>query len=95
MLDESVDLYAGNVSLNVLDPTKLPRGRDSSGKCVPVFPHSFVKSNTIFEVVKAAGGRTAWADKHPAYDLVNGPSGKASTTSLHPRSPTLTASTRP
>src|SRR5262249_21518911 len=28
-----------------------------------------------FEVVKAAGGRTAWADKHPAYDLVNGPSG--------------------
>ena len=29
-----------------------------------------------FEVVKASGGRTAWADKHPAYDLVNGPSGK-------------------
>jgi hypothetical protein len=25
---------------------------------------------------KAAGGHTAWADKHPAYDLVNGPSGK-------------------
>ena len=32
--------------------------------------------NTIFEVVKAAGKRTSWADKHPAYDLVNGPSGK-------------------
>jgi hypothetical protein len=27
-------------------------------------------------VVRAKGGRTAWADKHPAYDLVNGPSGK-------------------
>jgi hypothetical protein len=26
-------------------------------------------------VVKAAGGHTAWEDKHPAYDLVNGPSG--------------------
>jgi hypothetical protein len=25
---------------------------------------------------KSKGGRTAWADKHPAYDLVNGPSGK-------------------
>jgi hypothetical protein len=34
-----------------------------------------LKANTIFEVVKAGGGRTAWADKHPAYDLVNGPSG--------------------
>src|SRR5208337_3380973 len=22
------------------------------------------------------GARTAWADKHPAYDMVNGPSGK-------------------
>ncbi len=76
VFDESVDKYAGNVSLDVLDPTKLPRGRDANGKCVPVFPHSFVKSNTIFEVVKAGGGRTAWADKHPAYDLVNGPSGK-------------------
>jgi len=27
-------------------------------------------------VIKAEGGRTAWADKHPAYDIVNGPSGK-------------------
>ena len=41
-----------------------------------MFPHEAMRSNTIFEVVKAAGGHTAWADKHPAYDLVNGPSGK-------------------
>ena len=76
VFDESIDKYtAGNVSLNVIDPSKLPRGRDGSGKCVPVFPHSFVKTNTIFEVVKASGRHTAWADKHPAYDLVNGPSG--------------------
>ena len=32
--------------------------------------------NTIFEVVKAAGGRTAWTDKHPSYEWTNGPSGK-------------------
>jgi len=31
--------------------------------------------NTIFEVVKASGRRTAWSDKHTSYDLVNGPSG--------------------
>jgi hypothetical protein len=34
-----------------------------------------MNTNTIFEVVKSAHGRTAWADKHPAYDIVNGPSG--------------------
>ena len=32
--------------------------------------------NTVFEVIKAAGMKTAWSDKHPAYELVNGPSGK-------------------
>ena len=76
VFDESIDSYtAANVSLNVIDAAKLPRGVDERGNCVPVFPHSFLKTNTIFEVVKATGGRTAWADKHPAYDLVNGPSG--------------------
>ncbi len=32
-------------------------------------------AHTIFEVIRRHGGHTAWADKHPAYDLVNGPSG--------------------
>jgi predicted AlkP superfamily pyrophosphatase or phosphodiesterase len=77
VFDESIDQYGpGNLSLNVIDPTKLPRGKNAQGSCAPVYPHSALKTNTIFEVVKAAGGRTAWADKHPAYDLVNGPSGK-------------------
>src|SRR5207247_11384997 len=73
----SIDLYnSSNVSLNVIDPTKLPRILDAHGNCVPLFPHSALRTNTIFEVVKSKGGRTAWADKHPAYDLVNGPSGR-------------------
>ena len=77
VFDESIDLYnAANISLNVIDPTKLPRRIDERGHCVPVFPHDAIKTNTIFEVVKSFGGRTAWADKHPAYDLVNGPSGR-------------------
>src|SRR5205807_353999 len=77
VFDESIDLYtSSNVSLNMIDPTKLPRILDAHGNCVPLFPHSALRSNTIFEVVRASGGRTAWADKHPAYDLVNGPSGK-------------------
>jgi hypothetical protein len=76
VFDESIDQYSGNVSLNKIDPTKLPRGRNEFGQCVPVYPHNAIRTNTIFEVVKSKGGRTAWADKHPAYDLVNGPSGK-------------------
>src|SRR5262249_28868398 len=40
-----------------------------------VFPHNYLKVNTVFEVIRAAGGYTAWADKHLSYELVNGPSG--------------------
>src|SRR5215470_2133353 len=76
--DETIDKYTGNppVSLNVIDPTTLPRYINADGQCVPKFPHNAIRINTIFEVAKAAGKHTAWADKHPAYDLVNGPSGK-------------------
>lgn len=56
-----------------IDPDKLPR--DPKKGCAPVFPHNFIRVNTIFEVIKRSGGRTAWSDKHPAYDFVNGPSG--------------------
>ena len=76
VFDESTDKYTpAVVSLNVLDPTTLPNHVDANGKCVRLFPHNAIRSNTIFEVVRASGGVTAWADKHPAYDLVNGPSG--------------------
>src|SRR3989454_5690954 len=59
----------------IFDPTKLPRILDAHGNCVPLFPHSALRTNTIFEVVKSAGGHTALAGKHPAHDLVNRPSG--------------------
>jgi hypothetical protein len=78
VFDESIDKYVGNppVSQNVIDPTALPNHIDANGKCVRFFPHNAMESNTIFEVVRAHGGVTAWADKHPAYDIANGPSGK-------------------
>ena len=56
-----------------IDAEKLPR--DPKNGCKPVFPHSFIRVNNIFEVIKQAGGRTAWCDKHPAYEFLNGPSG--------------------
>lgn len=57
-----------------INPANLPMAL-VKGHCVTVYPHSFIGVNTIFEVIRAHGGRTAWADKHPAYDLINGPSG--------------------
>jgi hypothetical protein len=43
--------------------------------CQAIWPHSYLQVNTIFEVAKAAGMRTAWSDKHPVYESFNGPSG--------------------
>lgn len=78
VFDESIDQYAGSppVSLNKINPAALPNHINADGKCVRFYPHNAMESNTIFEVVLAAGGHTAWADKHPAYDIANGPSGK-------------------
>jgi hypothetical protein len=77
IFDESIDVYVNGVSQNVIDPNALPNYIDSHGRCSRLYPHSAVRTNTVFEVIKEqhAGG-TAWSDKHPAYDLVNGPSGK-------------------
>src|SRR5580658_8188290 len=56
-----------------LDPKKL--SRDPAKGCAPVYPWNFVRTNTIFGVVHAAGGYTAWIDKHPSYSMVGGPGG--------------------
>ena len=74
VFDETIDLYVNGVSQNKIDPTMLPN-HIVNGKCMRMFPHDAMRANTIFEVVKSQGGRTAWADKHPAYDIANGPSG--------------------
>lgn len=57
-----------------IDAAKLPQAL-VDGKCVTIYPHDFVRVNNIFEIVKQHGGRTAWSDKHPAYEWLNGPSG--------------------
>jgi hypothetical protein len=44
--------------------------RDPSKGCAPVLPWEFVRTNTIFSVIHAAGGFAAWSDKHPAYSAV-------------------------
>src|ERR1051326_1203229 len=54
-----------------IDPKKLER--DPAQNCAGVYPWNFVRTNTIFGVIHAAGGYTAWSDKHPAYSSVAGP----------------------
>ena len=56
----------------LIDPAKLPVDPKT---CKPVYPHSYLKVNTVFEVAREAGLRTAWSDKHAAYDILSGPSG--------------------
>jgi hypothetical protein len=57
---------------SLIDPSKLPVDPKS---CEPVHPHSYLQVNTVFDVARRAGLRTAWSDKHVAYEILNGPSG--------------------
>jgi len=59
-----------------IDPTRLPR--DPFNNCQPVYPWNFIRANTIYGVIHAAKGYTAWADKHAVYAVVSGPSNNAS-----------------
>ena len=59
-----------------IDPDRLIR--DPFNNCRPVYPWNFVRTNTIYGVIHAAGGYTAWSDKHPVYAVVSGPTGTTS-----------------
>jgi hypothetical protein len=56
----------------LIDPSQLPVDPMS---CKPVYPNQYLKVNTDFEVLHDAGLRTAWSDKHPAYQILGGPGG--------------------
>ncbi len=73
--DEEIDVDLTRLDAGGgIDPGFLPR--DPKRGCAPVYPHQFISTNTIFEVVKNAGGYTAWMDKHQSYEIVKGPSGQ-------------------
>jgi hypothetical protein len=76
VFDESVDFDDTQLFSGGIDVNNLPWQKDSQGNCTHVFPHNFIRVNTIFEVVKFGGGYTAWSDKHPAYEILKGPSGE-------------------
>ena len=61
----------GPNSAVAIDPTHLVQ-QLVKGVCNVVWPHNIVRTNTIFDVIHAHHLRTAWSDKHPAYDIING-----------------------
>ena len=80
--DESADFSTSNLS-GTTDPTKgfngsainpanLPLAK-SGTSCTPVYPNNYLLTNTIFEVAHNAGLYTAWSDKHPSYQILQGP----------------------
>jgi YVTN family beta-propeller protein len=61
----------GNFDVSSIDPNQLP----VNGRGQLVYPHDFLQVNTIFNVAHNAGLYTAFSDKHPAYEIANGPTG--------------------
>lgn len=56
----------------LLDPASLPV---DPATCTPIYPHDYIQVNSVFNVARAHNLGTAWSDKHPAYEILNGPSG--------------------
>lgn len=82
--------YAENIDFNSsllwsggIDPSQLPMAI-VNGNCTIMYPHQRLQVNTVFEVIHSAGLETAYTDKHPAYDIVRGPSGTGLTTGYFP-----------
>jgi hypothetical protein len=59
--------------LDVINPAQLPVDPVT---CKPIYPSQYLQVNTIFEVAHQHQLLTAWSDKHPAYQILSGPSGK-------------------
>jgi hypothetical protein len=70
-LPGSILQMTGN-PVDVINPANLPVDPTT---CKPIYPNQYLQVNTIFNVARAHGLRTAWSDKHPAYQMFNGPTG--------------------
>ena len=68
---DGISTANGDGGIASIDPNRLVR--NPYNHCAPVFPWNFIRVNTIYGVIHAAGGYTAWSDKHPSYSAVAGP----------------------
>jgi len=74
-LPDSILQMTGNPT-TLINPAALPVDDHS---CKPIYPNQYLKVNTIFDVIHNHGMLTAWSDKHPAYQILNGPQGNGIT----------------
>jgi hypothetical protein len=72
-LKQGIDVSPNSVNSGGINPANLVR--DPFNGCAPVYPHNMMRVNTIFERVRSAHGTTAYSEKRPSYDFLNGPSG--------------------
>ena len=80
--DEGGSIYPGGNDQNpgaIMNLTPHPQSGLNPGSypvdpktCQPIQPWDYLKVNSIFGVIKAAGMRTAWSDKHAIYTSFNG-----------------------
>ncbi len=56
----------------LLNPAALPVDPTT---CKPVYPNQYLEVNTVFNVLHDRGLLTAWSDKHPSYQILDGPQG--------------------
>jgi arylsulfatase A-like enzyme len=76
VIDKNFALISGggNFDASSIDPSKL--AIDPTTNQV-VYPNQYLQVNTVFDVAHNAGLYTAFSDKHPAYQIANGPDPKA------------------
>ena len=61
-----------SIEQGMINPAALPI---DPATCKPVYPRQYLRVNTVFQVIHNAGMRTAWSDKHAAYELLAGHAG--------------------
>jgi hypothetical protein len=80
--DEDGSIYPGGLDTNpgaIMNLTPHPQSGLNPATfpvdpatCEPIMPWDYLQVNTIFQVIQAAGMRTAWSDKHAIYTSFNG-----------------------
>ena len=81
-LDENGSIFANGIDTNPAAIMNLKNNAPSfnvstfpvdPATCKNVMPWDYLGDNTIFQVIRNAGMRTAWSDKHAVYMSFNGP----------------------
>jgi hypothetical protein len=93
-LPGSILQMTGAPSPSLIDATQLPIDPNT---CARVYPHNYLRVNTVFGVLHSAGKYTAWSDKHVAYEILNGPGDATNINDLfapeiNSNAPTITSS---